>query len=102
VSTEPHDRPSRAAEAFDPSGPYRLSPNVALRDESFGALAYHFGNRKLSFLKSPRLVELVRDLERHPSARDAVGRLPEPERERYLRALAGLAHSDMIVPVPQV
>lgn len=45
---------------FDPARPYRLSPSVALRPEPFGALAYHFGNRRLSFLKAPELVELVR------------------------------------------
>jgi len=27
-----------------------LSPSVALRSEPFGALAYHFGNRRLTFL----------------------------------------------------
>lgn len=30
---------------------WRLSPSVALRPEPFGALAYHFGNRKLTLLK---------------------------------------------------
>ena len=38
---------------------YRLNPDVALRPEPFGALAYHFGTRRLSFLKAPELVELV-------------------------------------------
>ena len=36
--------------------PWALSPSVALRPEPFGALAYHFGNRKLTFLKRPELV----------------------------------------------
>ena len=43
----------------------RLSSKVSLRPEPFGALAYHFGNRKLTFLKRPELVGVVR----------AVGRL---------------------------
>jgi hypothetical protein len=30
-----------------------LHPQVALRPEPFGALAYHYGNRKLVFLKHP-------------------------------------------------
>ena len=38
---------------------WRLSPSVALRPEPFGALAYHFGNRKLTFLKRPELVRVV-------------------------------------------
>ena len=86
--------------AFDPDRRYRLSPNVALRPESFGALAYHFGNRKLSFLKSPRLVTIVRNLSDHVSARAAVesGDMSEGERDGYLRALASLARTDMIVP----
>ncbi|MER6939042.1 mycofactocin biosynthesis chaperone MftB, partial [Nocardioides sp. NPDC000441] len=46
--------------------PWTLSPSVALRPEPFGALAYHFGNRKLTFLKRPELVEVVRLLEQHP------------------------------------
>ena len=49
----------------------RLSPSVALRPEPFGALAYHFGNRKLTFLKRPELVAVVRGLGEHPDVRTA-------------------------------
>lgn len=90
--------PREPSGAFDPDVPWQLSPEVALRTESFGALAYHFGNRKLSFLKTPRLVEVIRELAEHPSARDAVCSLPEGERESYLKALASLARTEMIVP----
>lgn len=90
--------PPEPSGAFDPDVPWRLSPEVSLRTESFGALAYHFGNRKLSFLKTPRLVEVVRELAEHATARDAVGSLPEGERESYLTALASLARTQMIVP----
>lgn len=90
--------PETAGAAFDPDIPWRLSPDVALRPESFGALAYHFGNRTLSFLKTPRLVALVRELAEHPSARSAVQALPEDERPSYLTALASLARTEMIVP----
>ncbi|GAA4057230.1 mycofactocin biosynthesis chaperone MftB [Actinomadura miaoliensis] len=83
---------------FDPARPYRLSPSVALRPEPFGALAYHFGNRRLSFLKAPELVELVRTLERYPSARDALAGVPGARRGAFLRALASLAAAGMIVP----
>ncbi|SPT49915.1 mycofactocin biosynthesis chaperone MftB [Actinomadura madurae] len=61
---------------FDAARPYRLSPSVALRPEPFGALAYHFGNRRLSFLKAPGLVELVRNLDRYPTAGDALAGVP--------------------------
>jgi putative mycofactocin binding protein MftB len=83
---------------FDPGRSYRLNPRVALRPEPFGALAYHFGNRRLSFLKVPELVELVRDLGEHPSVEDALRMVPEPRRDQFRRALASLAAIEMIVP----
>ena len=54
--------------------PWTLSPAVALRPEPFGALAYHFGNRKLSFLKRPELVTVVRGLGDHADVRAALTR----------------------------
>jgi len=36
--------------AFDLHRAYRLNPAATLRPEPFGALVYHFGNRRLSFL----------------------------------------------------
>jgi mycofactocin biosynthesis protein MftB len=53
--------------AFDPDRAYRCSPRVALRPEPFGALVYHFGSRRLSFLKTPQLVAVVSGLEQHDS-----------------------------------
>ena len=91
------ERPSAAALAFDPDKPWRVHPQIALRDESFGALAYHFGTRRLMFLKSRMLVELVASLEHHDSARSALDALiPESERPTYRRALARLAASEVI------
>ncbi len=82
---------------FDPARPWRLHPQVALRDESFGALVYHFGNRRLTFLKSRPLVELVAALGDYPSAEAAVdARGPGDEHDRYVRALARLATSEVI------
>jgi mycofactocin biosynthesis protein MftB len=37
---------------FDPDVSWRLHHQVAVRPEPFGALLYHFGTRKLSFLKN--------------------------------------------------
>jgi mycofactocin biosynthesis protein MftB len=76
---------------------WRLNPQVALRDESFGALAYHYGNRRLVFLKSRTLVTLVTSLEAYPSAAAALGALvPEGQRAAYERALGRLAASEVI------
>ncbi|GAA1285431.1 mycofactocin biosynthesis chaperone MftB [Pseudonocardia aurantiaca] len=84
--------------AFDPQLPYRASPRVALRPEPFGALVYHFGTRRLSFLKTKQLVDVVSGLDRHESvhaAIDAAG-VEEAQRPAYLRALAGLAENGTI------
>jgi putative mycofactocin binding protein MftB len=84
--------------AFDPDRPFRCSPSVALRPEPFGALVYHFGTRRLSFLKTPQLVAVVSGLESHPSihaAIEAAGVEPA-QRPAYLRALAGLAENGTI------
>jgi putative mycofactocin binding protein MftB len=101
VSTKPLDTtvPDGAAGAFDPAAPYRLSESVSLRPEPFGALVYDFVTRKLSFLKTPQLVSVVRDLENQPDARSAVraAGVEEPQHDAYLRALAGLLKSRTIV-----
>jgi mycofactocin biosynthesis protein MftB len=82
---------------FDPERAWRVHPRVALRDESFGALAYHYGTRRLLFLKSPALVELVSSLHLFESATAAMDALvPETDRDAYSRALARLAASEVI------
>ena len=80
--------------------PWTLSPSVALRPEPFGALAYHFGNRKLSFLKRPELVAVVQGLDAAPDVRAALvaDGVPESQHAAYAQALAGLAATDMIRP----
>ncbi|GAA4146882.1 mycofactocin biosynthesis chaperone MftB [Actinomadura keratinilytica] len=74
------------------------SPSVALRPEPFGAPAYHFGNRRLTFLKRRELVEAVRGLGGAPDARTALERagVPAAQWGAYARALRGLADADMI------
>ena len=59
---------------------------------------YHFGTRRLSFLKTPQLVTVVSGLAEHPDvhgALDAAGVDPG-QRPAYLRALAGLAGNGTI------
>jgi mycofactocin biosynthesis protein MftB len=77
---------------------WRLHPLVALRPERFGALAYHFGNRRLSFLKNVTLLGVVRSLDGRRTAREAcelVG-VPAAEIGRYQQALGALAGSGML------
>jgi mycofactocin biosynthesis protein MftB len=83
---------------FDPALPWRRARSVALRPEPFGALVYHFGNRKLSFLKSRTLVTVVETLVQHPSASAALTAcgVTDAQRPSYVKALADLARSQMI------
>jgi putative mycofactocin binding protein MftB len=80
--------------------PWTLSPSVALRPEPFGALAYHFGNRRLTFLKRPELVAVVRGLAAAPDVRTALADagVPASQHAAYAAALRGLAATDMIRP----
>ena len=89
-----------AVAEFDADRPWRRARSVALRPEPFGALVYHFGNRKLSFLKSKQLVSVVETLADHPSALAAIAAsgVPEAQRPAYVKALADLARSQMIEP----
>ncbi|MFZ0172962.1 MAG: mycofactocin biosynthesis chaperone MftB [Acidimicrobiales bacterium] len=85
---------------FDPAHPYELHPDVALRNEPFGALAYHYGNRRLTFLRSPELVRLVGELGAHGSVTDSMAALgiSEARQPSLVRALASLASSDVVRP----
>jgi putative mycofactocin binding protein MftB len=83
---------------FDLERAWSLHPQVALRPEPFGALAYHFGTRRLSFLKSRTLLAIVEALGSQPSAREAcrAAGVPDEELAKYSRALATLAETGMI------
>lgn len=79
-------------------GAWELDPQVALRPEPFGALAYHYGNRRLTFLRSPELVALVRSLRDHDSVDGALAATGvDPRRwPAFRRALATLAEGGML------
>jgi putative mycofactocin binding protein MftB len=82
---------------WDPQARYRLDPDVALRPEPFGALAYHYGSRRLTFLRSRLLADLVGQLGEHHSVEAALcACVPEADRPAYRRALASLADSRFI------
>ncbi|MCW2605638.1 MAG: mycofactocin biosynthesis chaperone MftB [Frankiales bacterium] len=78
--------------------PWRVSPGVSVRPEPFGALLYHFGTRRLSFLKDRQLLAVVERLDAAPTARQAcadAGLTPE-QLPQYARSLSTLASTDMI------
>lgn len=83
---------------FQLDQPWALHPQVAVRPERFGALAYHFGTRRLSFLKSPKLVEIVCSLGEHPSGRAAIASaaVSPSELPAFVAALGTLAATGMI------
>jgi len=76
-----------------------LHPQVAVRPEPFGALLYHFGTRRLSFLKDRKLLTVVSGLEGSATARAACtsAGVGDAELPRYQRALATLATSHLLV-----
>lgn len=73
---------------------------VAVRPEPFGALLYHFGTRKLSFLKNTTIVEVVKSLDDHADARSALraAGVDDDRQGPYLHALGVLHDSQMLVP----
>ncbi|MEX0846838.1 MAG: mycofactocin biosynthesis chaperone MftB [Ilumatobacteraceae bacterium] len=75
-----------------------LHPQVALRPEPFGALAYHYGNRRLVFLKHPDVVTVVEHLGDHPSLQatlEACG-IASPRWPSFEQALSSLQSSDIV------
>ena len=90
------------AAGFDLDRPWQLHPQVSVRPERFGALLYHFGTRRLSFLKNQRVLAVVRSLADHPSARAACAAagVTDAELPAYARALGALADSQMIKEDP--
>jgi putative mycofactocin binding protein MftB len=84
---------------FDPDRGWQLHPQVAVRPEPFGALLYHFGTRKLSFLKNRTILAVIESLDDNAdvsSALAAVG-VDQDQEAPYLQALSVLAASNMLV-----
>ena len=83
---------------FDLDVAWRLHPQVSVRPERFGALLYHFGTRRLSFVKTPELFAVVTALDSQPPARAAcaLAGVGTAELPVYARALGTLAASQMI------
>lgn len=83
---------------MNPEAAWRLHPQVSVRPEPFGALLYHFGTRKLSFLKDRVLLDIVTRLESEPSVHAActAAGVADDDQARYVDALQTLAASKMI------
>ena len=88
---------------FDIDQPWRLHPQVAVRPESFGALLYHFGTRKLSFLKNRTILTVVQSLSDHPDVRAALraAGVEDSQQDPYVHALGVLAGSHMLLPAEE-
>ncbi|GGD70061.1 hypothetical protein GCM10007269_11600 [Microbacterium murale] len=76
-----------------------MHPQVSVRHEPFGALVYHFGTRKLSFLKDLKLLSAVEGLANHTTARAACSEagIEDSDMQRYAVALETLARSSVLV-----
>lgn len=83
---------------LDPSCAYELDPNVALRHEPFGALVYHYGNRRLNFIRSADLVAVVESLGAHESLQSAFNAagIEAERRPSFEQALRSLLRSEVI------
>jgi mycofactocin biosynthesis protein MftB len=83
---------------FDLDAGWTLHPQVAVRPERFGALLYHFGTRRLSFVKTPTLLRVLTALADADTARDACtgAGVDETQLAGYQHALGTLASSSMI------
>ena len=85
-----------------------LDPQVALRPEPFGALAYHYGNRKLIFLKHPDVVRVVQYLDNNESAECTIADalmacdIAESRWHAFERALDALTESEVLHEREQV
>ena len=75
-----------------------LDPQVALRPEPFGALAYHYGTRRLVFLRHPDVVRVVTALcadSTVGATLDACG-IAAARRPSFAAALASLTESGVL------
>lgn len=87
------------AAAIDLDRGWLLHPQVAVRPEPFGALLYHFGTRKLSFLKNRTILAIVQSAADHATLRTAlrINGVDARDEKPYIHALDVLASSNMLV-----
>ena len=78
--------------------PLQLDPQVALRPEPFGALAYHYGTRRLVFMKDRDVVAVAKALDAHPSLAatlQACG-IAESRWPSFAKAFSSLNESEIV------
>ena len=75
-----------------------LDPQVALRPEPFGALAYHYGTRRLIFLKHPDVVRVVQALGDHATVADTLAScgIDRSRWPSFVAALESLLNSEVL------
>ncbi|HEX7355978.1 MAG TPA: mycofactocin biosynthesis chaperone MftB [Mycobacteriales bacterium] len=83
---------------WDGTRPWTLHESVGLRPEPFGALAYHYGTRRLTFLKDVRLADVVRTLADHERGEEALraAGVPDAQRPAFEAALERLSDAEVI------
>ena len=84
--------------AVELASAYTVDPQVAIRPEPFGALCYHYGNRRLTFLKSQDMVAVVEALGCHDTVADALSSagIGDARWPIFIRALDSLEASRVI------
>jgi len=88
---------AKQAAGFRPGAAYEKHPRVAIRHEAFGGLAYHYDHRRLVFLKSAALVDVVESLAEFPTAAATLSaRAPEAQARACAAALPALLAADVI------
>jgi putative mycofactocin binding protein MftB len=75
-----------------------LHPQVALRPEPFGALAYHYDTRRLVFLKHRDVVRVVTEIGNHATVADTLlaCRIEGHRWPAFETALGSLVESEML------
>jgi putative mycofactocin binding protein MftB len=75
-----------------------LHPQVALRPEPFGALAYHYDTRRLVFVKHPDMVRLLRSLADYDTLGEALDgcEIAATRRSTFERSISQLIESGIV------
>ena len=78
-----------------------VHPQVAVRPEPFGALAYHYGNRKLVFLKHRDMVRVLDELDGKATLAEILEEcaLDESRWSGFDAAMTRLIESEMLTEV---